>query len=480
MSASSDDNNRNSRTPAPVAPRLRELATLPVFYKLHGKRVVIVGGNAAAAWKVELLAATGAQVDVIAKDFVQRIETLAIEAQNVNTLRRDWMPGDFVEAVLVVAETENEEEATALQQAAKAAGAHLNVIDKPLWSSFQFGAIVERSPLVVAISTDGGAPVFGQAIRARIETLLPDGLRRWASAAKTWRSKVSTLKLDLHSRRTVWERFARLALNEPTRTPGEHDFEAITRDIDRNDKSLAKTGSVLLVGAGPGDPELLTLRAVRALQGADVVLFDDLVSQEVLDLARREAEKISVGKRGFKPSCTQEDICALMIELAQHGKDIVRLKGGDPMVFGRANEEIVALQNAGISVAVVPGVTAASAAAASLNLSLTERTLARRLQFVTAHARGGAVPDDLDWKALADPHAATVVYMGVRTLAQYCARVMAEGLPGDTPAILVERVSHPDQRQIAGTVATLPALVAAGDIKGPALTIIGQMLRERG
>lgn len=466
------------REPAAFAPGLREIAILPVFYKLAGKHVVLIGGSMAAAWKAELLAATGADLHIVAPSFVPRIDTLATEKTTVRLVRRTWLAADFTDAVLVIAETEDEVEARALHDAAKAAGAHLNIIDKPAWSSFQFGAIVERSPLVIGISTDGGAPVFGQAIRARIETLLPDGLRRWAAAAKSWRSKVSALKLDMHGRRTIWERFARLALSEPSRTPSDEDFRSIANPEKAQDKQ-ARSGAVLLVGAGPGDPELLTMRAVRALQGADVVLFDDLVSPQVLELARREAEKISVGKRGFKPSCTQEDICALMIELAREGKDVVRLKGGDPMVFGRAGEEIDTLMRAGVAVTVVPGVTAASAAAASLNLSLTERTLARRLQFVTAHARGGVLPEDLDWRALADPLAATVVYMGVRTLPQYCSRVMAEGLPGDTPAVLVERASHEDQRQISGTVATLPALVAASDVKGPALTIIGQMARER-
>jgi uroporphyrin-III C-methyltransferase/precorrin-2 dehydrogenase/sirohydrochlorin ferrochelatase len=471
------NNREDTREPAKMATRLQELATLPVFYKLAGKRVIVVGGSNGAAWKAELLAATQANVDVIAPEFVERLVTLRQDCGRVRLIKRQWAADDFSEAVLAIAETEDPSEAEALRRAAKAVSCQLNIIDKPAWSDFQFGAIVERSPLVIGISTDGAAPVFGQAIRSRMETLLPDAIRRWASAAKTWRTRVSALQLDFRARRAVWERFTRLAMAEPGRAPTDADFETIIGNTPS--AATANVGEVLLVGAGPGDPELLTLRALRALQSADVVLFDDLVSPQVLELARREADRISVGKRGFKPSCTQEDICALMIGLAQQGKTIVRLKGGDPMVFGRASEEIDALADAGIKVSVVPGVTAASAAAASLNLSLTERTLARRLQFVTAHARGGTLPDDLNWFALADPLAATVVYMGVRTLPQYCARLIAEGLPGETPAVLVERASQPDQRQISGTVATLPGLVAEAGIKGPALTIIGQMVRER-
>ena len=461
------------------AGRLLELSVLPVFYKLSGRRVLIAGNSRAAVWKVELLAATGAQVDVYAVKPDARILALAAQAGNVRVFERHWSTNDFAQAVLAVAEAEDEREALALQKAAASAGAHLNIIDKPQWSTFLFGSIVERSPLVIGISTDGGAPVLGQSIRARIETLLPDGLRRWASAARAWRPKVAALGLDIHARRKIWEKFTRLALAEPERAPADHDLASLVQGAGAEPAATAQTGMVMLVGAGPGDPELLTLRAVRALQSADAVLFDDLVSQQVLDFARRESDKISVGKRGFKPSCTQEDICELMIALAREGKYVVRLKGGDPMVFGRANEEIAALEAAGIPVSVVPGVTAASAAAASLGLSLTERNLARRLQFVTAHARGGSIPNDLNWKALADPLATTIVYMGVRTLPEFCARLVREGLPPDMPAVMVERASHPDERSLAGTLATLPGIVAKAGVKGPALTIIGPAALDR-
>lgn len=449
---------------------------LPLFFNLEGRRAVVTGGGPAATWKVELLAATGAHVDVFARDPIERLRNLAAQASNVTLLERAWTADDFQGAMLIIAETDDENEAKTLREAAARAGAQINVIDKPAWSQFQFGAIVERSPLVIGISTDGGAPIFGQTIRARIETLLPDGLRHWAAAAKGWRARISALGLGPNARRAFWEHFARSALAQPSQTPSESDFAAM---IEAAAARREGAGAVSLVGAGPGDPELLTLRAVRALQAADVVLFDDLVSPQILDMARREAEKISVGKRGFKPSCTQEDISALMISLARAGKNVVRLKGGDPMVFGRANEEIDALMAADIAVTVVPGVTAASAAAAELNLSLTERTLARRLQFVTAHARGGALPDDLNWRALADPLAATVVYMGVRTLREFCARLIREGLAADTPAAFVERASLADRRHVIGTLATLPDLVAATNSRGPALTIIGNVVRER-
>jgi uroporphyrin-III C-methyltransferase/precorrin-2 dehydrogenase/sirohydrochlorin ferrochelatase len=235
----------------------------------------------------------------------------------------------------------------------------------------------------------------------------------------------------------------------------------------------AQKGSVALVGAGPGDPDLLTLKALRFLQSADVILYDDLVGPGVLALARREAEKIPVGKRGYRPSCRQDQIVAKLIELALDGKRVVRLKGGDPMVFGRANEEISALRRAGVPVEIVPGVTAALGAAASLQVSLTERDRARRLQFITAHAHDGRLPDDFDWSALCDPRASSVVYMGVKMLGVLSERLLAKGIDPETPALLVERATWAEERRICGTISSLAAKVAAAEPAGPCVVLIG-------
>ena len=378
--------------------------------------------------KVELLAATGARVDVFCapQDCSAKMRAALDDLPGGTRFHRAMEPRDFEGAALALAEVETDAEAEKFRALASAAGVPVNVIDKPAFSDFQFGAIVERSPLLIAISTDGGAPVFGQAIRARIEGLLPQGFREWARAAKSWRPKIAARKLDHHARRKFWEAFSRMAFREAGRKPSDDDFEKLTREVHAKSQ---ETGSVALVGAGPGDPELLTLKAARALQSADVVLYDDLVAPGVIDLARREAQKINVGKRGYKPSCTQEDICALAIEHAHAGKKVVRLKGGDPMIFGRAGEEIEALRAAGVAVEVIPGVTSASAAASSLQASLTGRGVARRVQFITAHSRHGKLPDDFDWRALADPAATTAVYMGLKTLAPLAERLIAEGLP---------------------------------------------------
>ena len=455
--------------------RMGPLATLPVFFKLSGRRVVVSGGMDAAAWKIELLAAAGARVDVYATEVSERLSDLLRDLPLVTVHPRPIEPADMAGASLALCEAEGPEEGARFHAMARAAGVPVNVIDTPALCDFQFGSIVERSPLIVAISTDGAAPVLGQAIRARIETLLPESFRRWAQAAKAWRPRVAGLHLDLHARRRLWERFTRLAFDEPDRQPAEADFDRMVADA-RQVSEAPVAGSLVLVGAGPGDPELLTLRAVRALQSADDILYDDLVLPGTLALARREARKIAVGKRGYKPSCTQEDITSLIVTLAKQGRRVVRLKGGDPMIFGRAMEEIAAARVAGIPVEVVPGVTSAAAAAASLQVSLTERARTRRLQFITAHARNGQLPDDLDWKALADPGATTAVYMGLRTLPPLAARLMAEGLPPTTPAVVVERISWEEERRVGGTLATLPGLVEAAGLAGPCLVVIGMAL----
>ena len=274
-------------------------------------------------------------------------------------------------------------------------------------------------------------------------------------------------------RRTLWEKFAERAVVAPNSAPTESDFAALL-----SQDAAAQTGSVILVGAGPGDPELLTLRAVRALQLADVILFDHLVSPEILDFARREAKKMLVGKTGHAPSCKQDDINALMVSLAEAGRRVVRLKGGDPMIFGRADEEIAACRAAGIDVEVVPGITTAQAAAGRLKVSLTRRGEARRVQYITGRGRDGELPNDIDWKSLADPAATTVVYMPVRTLPALVAQSCAAGLDPATPSVAVAYATRAEERTIAGSIADLPALLAAEAPSGPVIVMIGRVFAD--
>jgi len=465
----------NTRMPSEArTPRMEPLARLPVFYALTGKRAVIAGGGAAAAWKAELLAAAGAVVEVYATDRSEEMLDIAAQA-SITIHRRTIEPADFDNAALAVGAFEDDGEAAAFAALARAAGVPVNVIDKPAFCDFSFGAIVNRSPLIIGISTDGAAPVFGQAIRAKLEALIPRGFARWAEAAGEWRPRVQALALSFRERRRFWERFTERAVASPERAPTSSDIGALmaeTRGVP------SSTGSVVLVGAGPGDPELLTLRAVRALQSADVILIDDLVSPQVLDFARREARKMLVGKTGHGPACKQSEINELMIKLAKGGKRVVRLKGGDPMIFGRAGEEISACRAANIPVEVVPGISAAQGAASRLLVSLTHRAQARRLQYVTGHDRDGKLPADIDWQALADPAATTVVYMPKKTLRALSARAIAQGLDPATPAVAVANATRPDEAIVAATIGDIADRVDAAAPDGPLLVMLGNALAD--
>jgi uroporphyrin-III C-methyltransferase/precorrin-2 dehydrogenase/sirohydrochlorin ferrochelatase len=469
-----------SRTPAEVRSyRMGALARLPAFFALEGKRAVVAGGSQAAAWKAELLAAAGAQVEVFAPAPDEEINALTAAPPNgaVVLHQRSWTAADLIGAAIAVADAADDTEAQKFAAAARAAGVPVNVIDRPAFCDFSFGAIVNRSPLVIGISTDGASPVFGQAIRAKIEALIPKGFARWADAARGWRPRVQKLTLPFRSRRNFWERFTERAAAAPNAAPTDADFAALLEPA-----AVPHAGAVVLVGAGPGDPELLTLRAVRALQSADVILFDDLVAADILDFARREAKKMLVGKTGHKASCRQDDINALMISLAKAGRRVVRLKGGDPMIFGRADEEIAACRAAGIAVEVVPGITTAQGAASRLLVSLTRRGQARRVQYITGHAantgRDGKLPNDIDWASLADPAVTTVVYMPTRTLSELVAKALAAGLDAATPAVAVERATRPDERVIGAAIADLPARLASAPPSGPLLVMIGRAFTD--
>src|SRR6478736_4985562 len=458
-------------------PSLGSLARLPVFLALDGKRAVVAGGSAAAAWKAELLSASGAQVDVYAAEpsdeLLEVAESPPRGAIAVN--RRVWTADDLAGAAIAIGAFDDDEAAAKFATASRARGVPVNVIDKPAFCDFAFGAIVNRSPLVIGISTDGAAPVFAQAIRAKLEALLPNGFTAWAAAAARWRNAVKTSGLSFSGRRKFWQLFTAHAVSNPDHAPGENDFDRFIAEVQGLGTAV-ENGSVTLVGAGPGDPELLTLRAVRALQSADVILFDDLVSREVMDFARREARKMLVGKTGFGPSCTQEDINSLMVSLAKQGKRVVRLKGGDPLIFGRAAEEIAACAAAKIAVDVVPGITSVQGAAARLGIALTDRKKARRLQYVTGHAKQGGLPADVDWKSLADPSTTTAVFMPTRTLAALAEKAIAEGLDRNTPAIAISRATRPDQAVVTTPIADLAEQLAQAALPGPVLVMIGKTI----
>ncbi len=339
----------NIRTPSEAEPlRMAPLARLPLFFALENRRAVVAGGTQAAAWKAELLSAAGAKVEVYASEPCQELLALAAAPPRGSIFIHlsAWHAEDIRGAAIAIGACDSDDDAVHFAAAARAAGVPVNTIDKPKFCDFAFGAIVNRSPLVIGISTDGAAPVFAQAIRAKLEAMIPRGFAPWAEAARRWRRQVQISGLSFNGRRRFWQAFTALAMKQPDRAPEQADYDRLLAETAA-DAAATEQGSVTLVGAGPGDPELLTLRAVRALQSADVILYDDRVSPEILEFARREARKMLVGKAG-KP----DEISGLIVGLAKAGRRVVRLKGGNPAI----DEEIVACRKAGIAVEAIPGI----------------------------------------------------------------------------------------------------------------------------
>jgi uroporphyrin-III C-methyltransferase/precorrin-2 dehydrogenase/sirohydrochlorin ferrochelatase len=465
------------RTPTLTAPpRIAALPTLPLFHRIAGRVALVAGASEATRWKAELLAAAGAEVRVFAGDAAgaRRYEDLAVPASSGSIVvePRNWTSEDLREAAIAIGDLGDRGEAERFVAAARSARVPLNLVDHTEDCDVIFGTIVNRAPVVLAISTDGGAPMLGQSIRARIEAVLPNGLAAWARVAREWRVQIKARLADFGDRRAFWERFVRHAWANVDRDPTDTDRDDLIASVEPG----APRGRALLVGAGPGDPELLTLKAVRALQAATVVLYDDLVGGDVLELARREARRIAVGKKGRGPSCKQSEINAQIVALAAAGETVVRLKGGDPLIFGRASEEVEACRAAGIPVEIVPGISAAQGAAATLGISLTERHIARRVQYVTGHAADGKLPSDIDWAAVADPGATTVIYMPRGTLDQFAARAIAEGLDPLTPAVAIAAATQADEQYASGALAEIPGLAARLDPAAPVTVIVGAVV----
>jgi uroporphyrin-III C-methyltransferase/precorrin-2 dehydrogenase/sirohydrochlorin ferrochelatase len=460
--------------PVKRTPRaIDDLAVLPVFYKLQGKKVVLAGGSDAAAWKADLLAASGAIVHVYTEELDPEFDEVLAGPRGASFVyhQRPWANDIFDCAAIAIADAESDGEAQAFYCSAKAAGVPVNVIDKPAYCEFQFGSIVNRSPSIVSISTNGAAPILGQAIRQKIETLLPPSLKYWSQYAQAVRGEVTSTLLPGKQRRAFWERLSMAAFLQPfSKENGQSLLKGMCSILGETE-----CGKVTLVGAGPGDAELLTFKAVRALQAADVILFDDLVSDEVLEFSRREAKKMLVGKRGGRVSCKQDDINEMMVTFAKAGKNVVRLKSGDPVIFGRAGEEITALEAVGIPVSIIPGITSASAMAAQLGVSLTHRDCAQSVRFVTGHARNGKLPDHIKWQAIADPSASTIFYMGGRTACEIQNKLRSEGLKENTPVVICSSVSRENRRHWKGQLSDINIGIEKIGYNEPVLIGIGNV-----
>ncbi len=441
----------------------------PAFFDVKDRLVVIAGDGETAARKARLFAKAGARLRFLSDDesALAREEFAEAEFASMSTLSEA-----LADAVLCVAATDDAELDARIAEAARAARVPVNVVDRPELCDFTVPSMIDRGDLVVGVSTGGAAPVFGRRLRRAIEALIPQRTGALLDLARSLRKTVAAALPDEAARRRFWERF----FDGPAAAAAlEGDEPAARRAaLALLNADEAPAGVAHIVGAGPGDPELLTLKALRLLQDADVILYDSLVAPEILDLARRDAERIAVGKRRANHTMPQSEIGDLMIRLVKDGKRVVRLKGGDPYVFGRGGEEVDQLSAAGVPYTVTPGVTAATGCAAAANTPLTHRDVSQAVTFVTGHAKDDGEPG-LDWSALAALRHTLVVYMGVARAQTIADRLIAAGRGPATPIAIIENGTRPDQRIIKGALADLGALSDAAAIKGPAALIIGEV-----
>lgn len=443
---------------------------LPIFCRLDNKPVLLVGGGEVAERKARLLLDAGARLTVVSPALDPELAALATSG-TIDWLAVEFEPVHLTGKWLVVAATDRREVNALVYQSANQAGIFANVVDDPKRSSFIMPSIIDRSPLMVAISSSGKAPVLARLLREKLEALLPQHLGAVAAFAGGLRARVKARFASMGERRQFWERLLGADRLGQALARGDKASANQLADALFAEDAGAK-GEVILVGAGPGDPGLLTLHALRHMQQADLVVYDRLVSDEVMALVRRDAKRIFVGKQAGNHCVPQEGINQLLLEEAKKGLRVVRLKGGDPFIFGRGGEELETLVGSGVGFQVVPGITAASGCAAYAGIPLTHRDHAQSVRFVTAHGKGGT--QDLDWPLLARDQQTLVFYMGLSSCATIRQKLTAHGKAGTTPVALIERGTQPRQRVIRGTLDQLPELAVG--VESPALIMVGSVV----
>lgn len=449
---------------------------LPIFLRLQGAPCLIVGGGAVAARKAKLLRKAGANVTVVAPSLERQLADWANDSQIVHR-NKAFTPDDLNDQQLVIAATDQQQVNSLVSESAKRLGIPVNVADQPELCSFIFPAVIDRSPVIAAVSSGGASPILARLLRDHIEQLLPASYGRLAELARRYRRKAKQALPDALRRNRFWQSVLQGPIAELMLAGREEEAASRLEDLLSEYPRQPCRGEVYLVGAGPGDPDLLTLRALRLMQQADVVVYDRLVSPAVLERVRADAEKIYAGKQRDNHTLPQEQINALLVRLARENKRVLRLKGGDPFIFGRGGEEIETLMEQGIPFQVVPGITAASGCAAYAGIPLTHRDYAQSCVFVTGHRQDGGI--DLDWPRLAAPNQTVVIYMGLLGLETICQNLIGHGCPADHPAALVQQGTTQRQRVITGTLASLPRRVAELQAQAPTLVIIGEVVRLR-
>ncbi|MEW6728953.1 MAG: siroheme synthase CysG [Pseudomonadota bacterium] len=451
------------------------MENLPIFMNLKDRPALVVGGGTVAARKAELLLLAGASVTVIAPRVRNEMRRM-IEAGRVVWREQVFGPGLVRGFRIVIAATDNDAVNRLVFEECERHAIPVNVADQPKLCSFILPSIVERGPLTMAISTGGRSPILARLLKARLEALIPAGFGQLTELLGRYRGAVKQRFAEPQTRKRFWERMLDGPLVQLATSGRIAQAERVIEEALKAGQPAA-LGEVWLIGAGPGDADLLTLKALRLLQQADVIVHDRLVPEAIVNLARREAERIDVGKCMNRHTLPQEAINRLLVDLARQGKRVARLKGGDPFIFGRGGEEMEAVIEAGIPCLAVPGITAAAGCAASAGIPLTHRDCAQSVRFVTGHTK----KDDmgLDWRALVAEGQTLVFYMGLANVERICERLMAHGMRPDMPAAIIERGTLPDQRVFEGTLASLPEVARRTEPRSPSLIVVGEVVRLR-
>lgn len=452
------------------------MQALPIFFNITNRLCVVIGGGDVATRKVGMLLKANAAVTLVAPEICHELQALA-DANKIKCIQAVYSKQQLEGACLVIAATDDEAVNKAVSSDAKALGIPVNVVDAPDLCTFTMGSIIERSPVVIAISSEGNAPVLARYIRTKIETMLPAGYGRIAGLAGEFRDKVKAKFGTTQARRRFWEDVLQGPLVERVLSGQEESARHLLQNLIDQDADTVNKGEVFLVGGGPGDPDLLTFRALRLMQQCDVCVYDKLVSPEVMELVRRDAELIYVGKSRDQHTLPQEEINVLLAKLALQGKRVLRLKGGDPFIFGRGGEEIETLMEYGIPFQVVPGITAANGVSSYAGIPLTHRDYSQACLFITGHLKDGSL--DLDWEAMARPRQTVVIYMGLVGLPQICEQLIKHGVSPDMPVAVVQQGTTQRQKVVTATLVDLAEKVAEAGLRAPCLTIIGEVVHLR-
>ena len=458
------------------------MQALPIFFNIKNRHCVVIGGGDVALRKISMLLKASAAVTIYSPQICSELQDL-VNSEKLKYVSMQFEPSQLTGACMVIAATNDEAVNIAVSTAAKAQNIPVNVVDAPDFCTFTMGSIIDRSPVVIAISSEGNAPVLARYIRTKIETMLPASYGRIAAIAGEFRDKVKEKFATTQARRIFWEGVLQGPMVERVLSGQEQAARELLQNILNDADASANKGEVFLVGGGPGDPDLLTFRALRLMQQCDVCVYDKLVSPEVMELVRRDAELIYVGKSRDQHTMPQEEINELLAKLALQGKRVLRLKGGDPFIFGRGGEEIETLMEHKVPFQVVPGITAANGVSSYAGIPLTHRDHAQACLFITGHlkAKEGTkeLSLDLDWVAMSRPRQTIVIYMGLVGLKEICEKLIEHGVSASMPVAVVQQGTTQRQKVITATLADLAEKVEAAQMKPPCLTIIGEVVKLR-